>query len=101
MKVLILSCSTGEGHNSAALALKEEFQKITDAFIHLKDVLPKVDVTKEENVDIDKQNIGKILKVGMPIIVEIKRDSYNKKGARASTHINLPGRYLVLLCERR
>lgn len=27
MKVLILSCSTGEGHNSAALALKEEFQK--------------------------------------------------------------------------
>ena len=68
-----------------------------NAFIHLKDVLPKVDVTKEENVDIDKQNIGKILKVGMPIIVEIKRDSYNKKGARASTHINLPGRYLVLL----
>ena len=33
----------------------------------------------------------------MPIIVEIKRDSYNKKGARASTHINLPGRYMVLL----
>lgn len=68
-----------------------------NAFIHLKDVLPKVDVTKEGNVDIDKQNIGKILKVGMPIIVEIKRDRYNKKGARASTHINLPGRYLVLL----
>lgn len=68
-----------------------------NAFIHLKDVLPKVDVTKEKNTDIDKQNISKILKVGMPIIVEIKRDSYNKKGARASTHINLPGRYLVLL----
>ena len=68
-----------------------------NAFIHLKDVLPKVDVTKEKNTDIDKQNISKILKVGMPIIVEIKRDSYNKKGARASTHINLPVRYLVLL----
>ena len=26
-----------------------------------------------------------------------RSDSYNKKGARASTHINLPGRYLVLL----
>ena len=25
------------------------------------------------------------------------RDSYNKKGARASTHINLPGRFIVLL----
>lgn len=27
MKVLILSCSTGGGHNSAALALKEQFVK--------------------------------------------------------------------------
>ena len=25
MKVLIMSCSTGEGHNSAARAIKEEF----------------------------------------------------------------------------
>lgn len=68
-----------------------------NAFIHLKDVLPKRDVAKEgieENEDIDIRNV---IKVGSPIIIEIKRDSYNKKGARASTHINLPGRYLVLL----
>ena len=68
-----------------------------NAFIHLKDVLPKVDITKNNANEWENQKIEKILKVGMPIIVEIKRDSYNKKGARASTHINLPGRYIVLL----
>lgn len=68
-----------------------------NAFIHLKDVLPKVDITKNDANEWENQRIEKILKVGMPIIVEIKRDSYNKKGARASTHINLPGRYIVLL----
>lgn len=68
-----------------------------NAFIHLKDVLPKVDVTKKQDDNIEKKQITDVLKIGMPIIVEIKRDSYNKKGARASTHINLPGRYIVLL----
>lgn len=68
-----------------------------NAFIHLKDVLPKKDITKEDNHDLDNCDIRDYLKPGMPIIVEIKRDSYNKKGARASTHINLPGRYVVLL----
>ena len=68
-----------------------------NAFIHLKDVLPKRDITKEEDHDFDNCDIRDYLKIGMPIIVEIKRDSYNKKGARASTHINIPGRFLVLL----
>ena len=68
-----------------------------NAFIHLKDVLPKRAITKEEEYSLEEYDIEKVLKPGMPIIVEIKRDSYNKKGARASTHINLPGRYLVLL----
>lgn len=68
-----------------------------NAFIHLKDVLPKIDVTKKQDDNTEKKQITDVLKIGMPIIVEIKRDSYNKKGARASTHINLPGRYIVLL----
>lgn len=68
-----------------------------NAFIHLKDVLPKKDVTKETANENEESDIRKVLKPGMPIVVEVKRDSYNKKGARVSTHINLPGRYLVLL----
>lgn len=68
-----------------------------NAFIHLKDVLPKKDVTKEVANENEESDIRKVLKPGMPIVVEVKRDSYNKKGARVSTHINLPGRYIVLL----
>ena len=33
----------------------------------------------------------------MPILVQVKRDSTNKKGARVSTHINLPSKYIALL----
>lgn len=68
-----------------------------NAFIHFKDLLPKVDVAKNDSEEIDLSNVEKQIKPGSPIIVEIKRDSYNKKGARVSTHINLPGRYVVLL----
>lgn len=68
-----------------------------NAFIHFKDLLPKVDVVKNKDEEVNISDIEKKIKPGSPIIVEIKRDSYNKKGARVSTHINLPGRYVVLL----
>ncbi len=35
----------------------------------------------------------------MPILVQVKRDSTNKKGARVSTHINLAGRFCVYMPE--
>lgn len=68
-----------------------------NAFIHFKDLLPKVDVVKNKGEEVSLSDVEKNIKPGSPIIVEIKRDSYNKKGARVSTHINLPGRYVVLL----
>lgn len=33
----------------------------------------------------------------MPTLIQVKRDSTNKKGARVSTHISLPGRFVVLM----
>ena len=33
----------------------------------------------------------------MPILVQVKRDSTNKKGARVSTHVTIPGRFVVLM----
>ena len=68
-----------------------------NTFIHLKDVLPKEDVKNNEKNINKEEDIRNILKTGMPIIVQVKRDSTNKKGARVSKHINLPGRYLVLM----
>ena len=66
-----------------------------NSFIHLKDVLKKVDEKKEkidENIDINT-----VIKPGQKLLVQVKKDSNLQKGARVSTHINLPSRYIVLM----
>ncbi len=70
--------------------------KNKNGFIHLKDILPKQDVVKNGKQKLT-ENIKNLIKPGDPILVEIKRDSTSKKGARVSTHISLTGRFIVLL----
>ncbi len=66
-----------------------------NAFIHLKDLLPKVDETKQQlPQDLD---ISQLVKPGDKILVQVKKDSNEKKGARVSTHINLPSKYIALM----
>ena len=69
-----------------------------NTFIRLKDLLPKEDEAKE-NLDISGINIKDIVKQGDNIIIQVKRDGTDRKGARVSTHINLPGRFVVLMPE--
>lgn len=71
-----------------------------NTFIHLKDILPKLDTkTNDTDAIVKKSNIKDIVKPGMPLLVQVKRDSTHKKGARVSTHINLPGRFCVFMPE--
>ena len=66
-----------------------------NSFIHLKDILPKIDETKQQrNENID---ISDVIKPKQKILVQVKKDSNEKKGARVSTHINLPSKYIVLM----
>lgn len=65
------------------------------AFIHVKDILPKTDVTKNEKPK-DVQ-ISKLIKSGDPIIVEVKREAIDKKGPRLSTHLSLSSRFMVFM----
>lgn len=67
-----------------------------NAFIHLKDILPKQDIVKNENKK-TTENIKDLIRPGDPLLVEIKRDSTSKKGPRVSTHISLTGRFIILL----
>ncbi len=67
-----------------------------NAFIHLKDILPKQDIVKNENQKAT-ENIKDLIRPGDPLLVEIKRDSTSKKGPRVSTHISLTGRFIILL----
>lgn len=66
-----------------------------NAFIHVKDILPKVDITKNEKVE--EQSINKLIKPGDPLIVEVKKEAVDKKGPRLSTHISLTSRFVVFM----
>src|SRR5688572_16857723 len=41
-------------------------------------------------------SIDELLKVGQEVLVQVTKDPLANKGARVTTHITLPGRYLVL-----
>ena len=70
-----------------------------NSLIKVHDVLPKVDVTKNNKIPVT--SIEKELKVGDNILIQIKKDGTANKGAKVSKHINLPGRFAVLMpnCE--
>lgn len=66
-----------------------------NAFISVKDAVPKVDVVKEKQV-IDFK-ISDVVKQDSNVLVQVKKVPTAEKGARVSTHITLPGDYLVLM----
>ena len=69
-----------------------------NTFIHIRDIIPKVsNETGNKNEELSKHNIKNYVRVGMPILVQVNRDSTNKKGARVSTHISLSGRFVVIM----
>lgn len=71
-----------------------------NTYIHLKDILPKVSsVTGNKKEDMGQYTIQNFLKKDRPILVQVKKDSIHGKGARISTHIHIPGRFVVLLTE--
>ena len=72
-----------------------DFGKDKKGFIHIKDAVPQVDETKEKlDTSID---ISKVLKPRQKILIQIKKDGDQTKGARVSTHISLPGKFIVLM----
>ena len=70
-------------------------KKKKNSLIHLKDILEKKDEKKEKTNF--SQDISTIIKPNQKLLVQIKKDSNEEKGARISTHINLPGKYIVLM----
>ena len=65
-----------------------------NSFIHVKDLVPQIDEKIQKRVD---TKIKDVVKVGQKILIQIQKDSNDKKGARTSTHIKLTGKYVVLM----
>ena len=62
--------------------------------LHLKDALPQVDV---KNNNVIEQKITDVLKPNQKVLIQIKKDSNDKKGAKVSTHISIPSKYVVFM----
>ena len=72
--------------------------KEKNTFIHIRDVMPKAsNETGNKNEPLNKYNIKDYIRTEMPILVQVKKDSTSEKGARVSTHMNISGRYIVLM----
>ncbi|MCI8519301.1 MAG: hypothetical protein HFJ51_04345 [Clostridia bacterium] len=81
-----------QGMQAAFIDIGEE----KNTFIHLKDILPKVNIVKNKEVK-EEKNIKKLVKPGDKILIQVKRDANNMKGAKVSTHISIPSRYFVIM----
>jgi ribonuclease G len=81
-----------------------------DAFLYVSDVAADVEAMEDLELDDARSedigghqqgspapSIDDLLKAGQEIIVQVVKDPLPNKGARISTHVTLPGRYLVLL----
>ena len=65
-----------------------------NSFIHVKDIIPQVDEKIEKKIE---PKIKEIIKTNQKLLVQVQKDSNDKKGARTTTHIKLTGKYVILL----
>jgi len=81
-----------------------------NGFIHINDIVENIKKFEEMfDMDFDfayergqskerkTQDISKILKIDQPVLVQVVKESIGTKGARLTSNLSIPGRYLVLL----
>jgi ribonuclease G len=71
-----------------------------DAFLHAADVfeeLPENLLSAEEQEAARQAPIEERLHEGQEVIVQVLKEPMGTKGARITSHVSLPGRYLVLM----
>ena len=66
--------------------------------LHLKDAIPQID---EKTIKEEEKNknikISDVVKQNQKILIQIKKDSNDKKGAKVSAHISIPSKYIVFM----
>lgn len=63
------------------------------AFIHVEEVLAQ-NATQEEKAN---ASIAHLVREGQSLLVQVTKDPIGTKGARLTTHLSLPSRYLVFM----
>src|SRR5712691_8789691 len=76
-----------------------------DAFLYVSDVLEEFeeyddsgeDITLDEVPQKPEASISDLLREGQEIVVQVSKDTIAGKGARITSHVTLPGRFLVYM----
>lgn len=66
-----------------------------NAFLYVKDAVKHGAL--DNNGGVDGIYINSILRTGDELLVQVSKEPSGTKGARVTTHVTLPGRYIVLL----
>lgn len=64
-----------------------------NAFLYIDDALP----AHEEPLSELKSDIRQVLKEGQQIVVQVTKEPFGNKGPRVTTHLSLPGRWIVYM----
>ena len=68
------------------------------AFLHASDIVPHTEcVAIKEKEQFQAGNIAELVRQGQDIMVQVVKDPLGTKGARLTTDITLPSRYLVFM----
>jgi ribonuclease G len=87
----------GGGQAGAAAAAAESSQPAQPALPAMQSMPAPAPPSHAQQAQQATPSIADLLKPGQEIIVQVVKDPLPNKGARISTHVTLPGRYLVLL----
>ena len=69
-----------------------------NTFLHIKDLVPKVsNKTGNKNENFKEYNIKDYIKKDTCILIQVKKDATASKGAKISTDINVPGRFVAII----
>lgn len=68
------------------------------AFLHASDIAMHSEIAEEvSSSHIEKQDIRELVRDGQDIVVQVVKDQIGTKGARLTTDITIPSRYLVFM----
>ena len=68
------------------------------AFLHASDIMPHTEcVAGEEQKNFTVRDISELVRQGQDLMVQVVKDPLGTKGARLTTDITLPSRYLVFM----
>ncbi len=68
------------------------------AFLHISDIIRKnPELEESEGEELPEPSISELVREGSSVTVQVIKDPLGSKGARLTTNLSIPSRYLVLL----